>query len=119
MAELLALCRTGDWVTEEPEQHLLPRLANARVDGLTVAGWRVTPDGVLELDLAAAGEPSYRELRRGVWSLLGTVAEPSTVVRERSGPDELVFEVVTGVPVGAGPFTTHGHTLRLRLPRPT
>jgi hypothetical protein len=47
--------------------------------------------------------------------LLGTVAEPAACVRERRDGDAAVFEVVTGIPDGAGPFASHGHTLRLTL----
>jgi HAD superfamily hydrolase (TIGR01450 family) len=111
---LLALCRTAEWVTEDPEHHLLPHLTG--YDGLPVAEWRITDDGVLELDLDPAPGLPLRELRRRVWALLGSVAEPSSAVFERSEDGRLVFDVVTGVPVGPGEFSTHGHTLRLRLP---
>jgi hypothetical protein len=47
--------------------------------------------------------------------LLGTVAEPAASVRERCDGDAAIFEVVTGIPDGAGPFASHGHTLRLTL----
>jgi hypothetical protein len=36
-------------------------------------------------------------------------------VRERREGDAAVFEVITGIPDGAGPFASHGHTLRLTL----
>jgi len=36
-------------------------------------------------------------------------------VRERRDGDAAVFEVVTGIPDHAGPFASHGHTLRLTI----
>ncbi len=116
LEHLLTLCRTAEWVTEDPEHHLLPHLTGAGIDGLTVAGWRITDDGVLELDLDPTPGLDFRELRRRVWALLGSVAEPTTAVLERTEDGRLVFDVVTGVPVGSGEFSTHGHTLRLRMP---
>jgi hypothetical protein len=39
-------------------------------------------------------------------------------VRERRNGDSAVFDVVTGIPEGAGPFASHGHTLRLTIRPP-
>ena len=47
-----------------------------------------------------------------------TVAEPAASVRERRDGDSAVFDVVTGIPEGAGPFASHGHTLRLTIRPP-
>ncbi len=116
LEHLLTLCRTAEWVTEDPEHHLLPHLTDSGIDGLAVAGWRITADGVLELDLDPDPGLDFRGLRRRVWALIGTVAEPSTAVHERPDDGRLVFDVVTGVPVAQGEFSTHGHTLRLRVP---
>jgi hypothetical protein len=72
-------------------------------------------DGVL--DVAAEHSPgdSRGEIRRRAWALLGCVAEPAASVRERRDGDAAVFEVVTGLPDRAGPFASHGHTLRLTV----
>jgi hypothetical protein len=50
-------------------------------------------------------------MRRANW-----VAEPASYIRQRRSEDgaTLTFEVVTGI-VDEGPFTPHGHTLRLSV----
>lgn len=113
--ELAALARRPGWVAEEPEAHLVPHLRGAGVAGLRVVSWRAQADGVL--DVAAEHSPgdSRGEIRRRAWALLGCVAEPAASVRERRDGDAAVFEVVTGIPDHAGPFASHGHTLRLTI----
>jgi hypothetical protein len=76
---------------------------------------RTEKDGVLAVTAAYEPGTSRGELRRRAWALLGTVAEPAASVRERRDNDVAVFEVVTGIPDNAGPFASHGHTLRLTL----
>ena len=61
------------------------------------------------------GETVPPPASRRAWALLGSVAEPAASVRERRDGDSIVFEVVTGMPDNAGPFTSHGHTLKLTL----
>lgn len=70
---------------------------------------------MLAVDAECSPGVGRGELRRRAWALLGAVAEPATSVRERRDGDTAVFEVVTGVPDGAGPFASHGHTLRLTI----
>ena len=113
--ELAALARRPSWVAEEPEAHLVPHLRGASVAGLRVVSCRAGADGVL--DVAAEHSPgdSRGEIRRRAWALLGCVAEPVASVRERRDGDAAVFEVVTGIPDHAGPFASHGHTLRLTI----
>ncbi len=43
------------------------------------------------------------------------IAEPAASVRERPDGDSVIFEVVTGIPEGPGPFAGRGHVLRLTL----
>ena len=111
--ELAALARRAGWVAEEPETHLAPHLRGARVDGLHIAEFHTGGDGVLAVSAACDPGAGRGELRRLVWALLGAIAEPAASVRERYDGETAVFEVVTGIPDHAGPFATHGHTLRL------
>ena len=59
-------------------------------------------------------------IRASIFSLLGSIAEPSSYIRQRradaaDGSDAtLAFDVVTGI-VDKMPFEPHGHTLRLRV----
>ena len=106
--------RRPDWVTEDPEAHLLPHLqrwCEAPGAPLRLDGWTVTDEGILDVTLQAAGpEPD-----RSLFALIGTVAEPATHVTLATHPDRLVAEVTLGVLPGAGPFATHGHLLRLSV----
>jgi hypothetical protein len=113
--ELAALARRPDWVAEDPEIHLVPHLRGASVDGVRITQIRTGQDGVLAVDAEFVAGASRGDLRRRAWVLLGSVAEPAASVRERGEGDAAVFEVVTGIPDGAGPFASHGHTLRLTL----
>ena len=113
--ELAALARRRDWVAEDPEIHLVPHLRGAIVDGVRITQIRTGEDGVLAVDAECVPGASRGELRQRAWVLLGIVAEPAASVRERRDGDAAVFEVVTGIPDGAGPFASHGHTLRLTL----
>ena len=113
--ELAALARRPGWVAEDPEIHLVPHLRGASVEGLRIVEMRTGKDGMLAVTAEYDPGASHGELRRRAWVLLGTVAEPAASVRERRDGDAAVFEVVTGIPDGAGPFASHGHTLRLTL----
>jgi hypothetical protein len=59
-------------------------------------------------------------IRATIFSLLGTVAEVSSHVRQRRSEssdgsgETLTFDVVTGI-VDETPFKPHGHTLRLHV----
>ncbi len=109
----------ADWVAEEQEVHLLPHLktALARADSpLRLLTMRVDPDGILALDMAWSGPPaSSRDWRAAVFALVGGIAECSTHVRQWLRDDGTVFDVVTGMLPGDGPFAEHGHSLRLRV----
>ena len=113
--ELAALARRPGWVAEDPESHLVPHLLGASVDGVRIVEIRTETDGVLAVTAACDPGAGRADLRRLAWALIGTVAEPAASVRERRHGDLVAFEVVTGVPDDAGPFASHGHTLRLTL----
>jgi hypothetical protein len=117
--QLAELAEATDWVAEDPEAHLLPGLREGvSSSGMKLSAFDVQPDGVLLVRLASPVKLSRRELRQAVWSILGGVAELTTLVSEAQSGDQVNFEVVTGIPPGEGPFATHGHTLRLEVDRP-
>ena len=113
--ELAALARRPGWVTEDPENHLVPHLQEAGVPGLRVLGYQPDGNGVLHVTAEYREGDSHGEIRRHAWALIATVAELATSVRERDDGGTIVFDVVTGIPEDAGRFATHGHTLRLTL----
>jgi hypothetical protein len=116
--ELAALARRPGWVAEEPDAHLVPHLRGAGVAGLRLLECRSREDGVLEVAAEHGPGDSRGDVRRLAWALIGTVAEPAASVREHRDGDSAVFDVVTGIPEGAGPFASHGHTLRLTIRPP-
>ncbi len=118
--ELAELSRRPGWVTEEPEVHLVPHLRDADVDGLLVVDCQTGECGVLAVTATYQLGASRSDIRRRAWALLGTIAGPAASVREHANREAVVFEVVTGIPDGSGPFASHGHSLRLTLlPAPT
>jgi hypothetical protein len=116
--ELAALARRPGWVTEDPENHLVPHLQEAGVPGLRVLGYQPDGNGVLHVTAEYQDGDSRGEIRRHAWALITVVAELATSVRERDDGDTIVFDVVTGIPENAGRFATHGHTIRLTLMPP-
>jgi hypothetical protein len=117
-AELLAAMQRPNWVTEQPELHLLPHLERA-CDSLPLEllEARTSDDGSYDVELAwRGGEAGIGAIRATVFALLGGIAEPASYVRQRrtDGDATLAFEVVTGI-VDEAPFDPHGHTLRLSV----
>ena len=114
LATLIAAAGTPGWISEEPDQHLLPHLMAALEtanDTLSLVSWRI--DGAaLELTLSSPDGISARETRGAIFRLLGTVAESTTFVRETVVDKARRYEVCTGTLDGDGPFAGHGHTLR-------
>jgi hypothetical protein len=108
-----------DWVAEDAPVHLLPALQAVLQGGqlpLQLIKAQTAPDGTFVLDLAWAGEPpSWRSQREAVFTLIGSIAETCTYVREQPAANGREFEIVTGQLPGDGPFGEHGHTLRLRI----
>jgi hypothetical protein len=101
-----------DWVAEEPDMHLLPHVRRfcEASEVLSLEDWSIE-DGVLVLDLSS--ERSGGERHAAVFALLGTFAEPATLVRQLVQDREYV--VVTGVLEGDSVFGPHGHTVHLRV----
>jgi hypothetical protein len=107
------------WIAEDPDVHLLPdlRAAVARSGSpWAIADNRFEQDGryVVRLTYSAA-DRSPRRLRAEVLSLVGSIAENSTHVRERSAPGRPLFEVITGLLDGDDGWRGHGHVLVLEV----
>lgn len=105
-----------DWVTEDADAHLLPHVRRMCAE----RGWELTraevADAVLEVDVFARAA-TVRNPREAAFALLGTFAEASTHVVERSpdvGRDVEIF-ATTGMLEGDGDFAPHGHTVRIRV----
>jgi hypothetical protein len=117
VARLQALLQLPHWVAEEPAMHLLPHLQQAcdRAD----SPWHLVQVADLEavyvvaLEWVRAGGRA-RELRADVFSLIGQIAESVTFVEQQVAGDEVVFDLVTGMP-DQGAFVGHGHLLQLRI----
>lgn len=118
IADLAALARRPGWVAEDHEIHLVPHLQNADVPGLRLLGCQPSGDGVLHVTAEYREGESRGQIRRHAWALIAEVAELATSVREHTDGDTVIFDVVTGIPDGPGPFATHGHTIRCTLTRP-
>ena len=120
--ELIAAMRRPNWVSEQPELHLLPHLERACESlPLRILEARTMDDGSYEVQLGWTGdEAGVGVIRASIFSLLGGIAEPSSYIRQRrTDPTEssgaaLTFDVVTGI-VDDVPFKPHGHTLRLSV----
>src|SRR5437879_7875953 len=81
--ELAELAGLPDWVTEDPEDHLLPGLRRgAEAAGLTITSFASDPEGRFTVHLKGAGGMGRRELRQAAWTILGCMAERSSRVRE-------------------------------------
>ena len=113
LAELAELAGLPDWVAEDPEEHLLPGLRRgAEATGLTMTSFASDPEGRFIVHFKGAGQAGRRELREMAWTIIGRVAEMSSLVRETTDDAGATFDVVTGIPDG-GSYATHGHSLRL------
>jgi len=108
-ALLDAMAQDG-WVAEEPEHHLLPHLRRAAAELGAEIRSVDTLDGILELAIAR-GTRGRGEAKALVFSLVGSIAEQSTHVRQEG--DE--FLVASGSIGTDEPFAAHGHLLRIRL----
>jgi hypothetical protein len=110
------------WVAEEPELHLLPHLGEAIVGG---APWRLEASGTdadgtfgIRLRWTGRADAGRAAIRAAVFSLIGGIAEGTTLVHERRGEGGVSYEIVTGDLPGETRFATHGHTLVLTIDEP-
>jgi hypothetical protein len=117
-AELADAMTLPGWVAEEPELHLSPHL---RVwlehhDELTLDGVHVDEDGAYLMDLTWEGRlGDLAGLRAAAYSLIGSVAETASYVRQRRGDGLVTYEVATGIVGAEAHFAPHGHVLFLRV----
>jgi hypothetical protein len=114
--ELLELSHRSGWVAEDPAGHLGGSI-RASLDALGI-GWigdAVTPSGLYEVELSYDPTLNRKALRAAAWTIIGTIAEASTHVREEAAQGSTVFHVVTGMPDDSTPFAAHGHVVVLRF----
>ncbi|HEY7874047.1 MAG TPA: hypothetical protein VIG64_02885 [Actinomycetota bacterium] len=112
------MARAG-WVAEHPEAHLLPHLERhcAAESCWRISGHSFAADGVFDVILDWHPETArFGALRRDVYALIATIAEPATYVYERAVRNEIDFEVVLGIlDAQTERFKSHGHLVRLRI----
>jgi hypothetical protein len=115
---LEAMARPG-WVAEQPEAHLLPHLERhcAAEPCWRISGHSLGADGVFDVVLDWHPETArFDQLRRDVFALIATIAEPATYVYQRAVRNEMDFDVVLGVlDAHTSHFKSHGHLVRLRV----
>ena len=70
-------------------------------------------DDRLVIDVAWRRDGRIRDLRADAYALIGSFAESTTHVAQRSDGDRVVFEVATGQPDGE--FAAHGHLVLVRV----
>ncbi len=120
LAELAGAMTDARWVAEEPEAHLLPHLraaSDAPGFPLTIDATRLDGE-IFVVDLSPTdGDLSVGEVRHAAVMLAAAIAEESTHIRQRRGPDVLEFDITTGS-TGDGRFAPHGHLVRLRVRHP-
>jgi hypothetical protein len=110
-----------DWNTEQPEAHLLPHLERwcGREDSPFALRSAALHGTVFVVDLEPKEAVPAHDARPDVYSLIATIAEPTTVVVESQLDDVDTFDVALAVVPGQSTFPKgHGHLVRLRV-RPT
>jgi hypothetical protein len=119
LQELADEMREAGWVAEEPAVHLLPHLeAACAVPGSpwTIASWSLGDDGVVDVEAVWGGEwGAWGVIRAETFSLLGSIAESTSHIRQRMFEDRVEFEMATGTFAEGSPFAPHGHLVRLRV----
>jgi hypothetical protein len=114
LERLRAAMLEPDWVTEQPDVHLLPHIERACVEqGWTVVRAEVV-DAILDVEVRA---PGARTPTAAAYTLLGTFAEPGTHVATTTHDvgREIAVTITTGVLEGDSEFAPHGHVVRLRV----
>ncbi len=115
---LLSAMALPDWVTEDPQIRLMPKLRQT----IEAPGspWRLVDDVVvlavyvLTLEWMRR-EATFEDLREDVFGLVGRIAQPVTYVQQRVVGDRIEYEVTTGTIEGQTRYRPHGHILRLRV----
>jgi hypothetical protein len=112
---LVGFMAEEDWVTEEPDAHLLPhvRRVAARFP-LEETRAEIDGEGVLAISLRWTDPWDQSAATAAAFALLGSFAEEMTYLRKDEEPGRVVLETVTGV-VSEGTFAPHGHTVRIEI----
>jgi hypothetical protein len=118
LRRLLGEMTMPDWVTEDPQVHVLPQIERALE--ASDAAFRLVDDVILSAVYAVTlawqrKDGTFADLRRDVFALIGAFAENATHVQQRVRADRIEFDVVTGTLEGQSRFRTHGHALRLKV----
>ncbi len=117
--ELMQAMGEESWVAEDADAHLVPHVREACEEmGSRVSLLDATVlDAVLDVELAWIGDASPRPdtVRSEVFRLLGSFAEHTTHVVQRSTDDAVEFEIATGTTAGESPYLPHGHLVRVRV----
>jgi len=115
---LLNVLLEPDWIAQNPETHLQPHLTGACV----AQGSPWTLDAVESLDelfvVRVSWERPYgrlRHLRADAFSLIGSIAESTTFVRQSLTNETIEFRITTGMLDDDGPFAGHGHLILLQI----
>ncbi|HEY6583259.1 MAG TPA: hypothetical protein VIZ29_00285 [Gaiellaceae bacterium] len=104
-----------DWVTEEPDAHLLPHVRRVAAQfPLQETAAEIDREGVLAVSLRWTASWDQSAATAAAFALLGSFAEEMTYLRKDEKPGRVVLETVTGV-VSEGGFAPHGHTVRIEL----
>jgi hypothetical protein len=105
----------ADWVTEEPDAHLLPHIRHAaRRLPLEELSAEIDGEGVLVVELRWTDPWDRGAADAAAFALLGSFAEEMTYVRRDGSHGDVVLDCVTGVVSGDG-FAPHGHRVRIRI----
>lgn len=116
--ELIQDAAGDSWVAEDAEAHLMPHVraaCDAEHSLLQVVEAHLRDD-VLVIGLAWIGEvPGPDVVRAEAFRVLGSFAEHSTHVRQRSTEHSTEFEIATGTTEDETPFRAHGHLVLLRV----
>jgi hypothetical protein len=115
---LLGELERPDWNTEQPEAHLLPHLERwcTREDAALALRSSGSEGTVFVVDLEPGADRSREEIHQGVYSLISTIAEPTTVVVERDEGGFRLYDVILAVAPDQTVFAKgHGHLVRLRV----
>jgi len=111
---LRAVMARPDWIAEDPELYLGEHIRRAcNREGAPMRLTSVAPEeAVLVLAFEAPANLDKPAIRAEVLTILGSFVEASTFMRESASDGAMVFDVVTGMLDGDGPYTGHGHLVR-------
>jgi hypothetical protein len=114
-SQIVDAMRIDGWVAEDPDKHLLHHLQSACASSLfELVAASAGADGVYDVQLKWLGDGRIGAIRAAIFTLVGSISETATYVRQRGGR---TFEVVTGFVEGDSSFAPHGHTVRFEVER--